>query len=73
MQWPGCFVHAFSGVSFNSEWVFSGAYVSQLQLLACGRGVAGGSHSDMHVSANSLLSHVALPCQLWTVCLLHCQ
>jgi hypothetical protein len=38
-----------SGV--NLQWVFSSACVSQLHLLACG--VAGGSHSALHVSAIS--------------------
>jgi hypothetical protein len=44
-------LHVISGVSFNLQWVFSSACVSQLHLLACG--VAGGSHSALHVSAIS--------------------
>jgi hypothetical protein len=44
-------LHVIIGVSFNLQWVFSSACVSQLHLLACG--VAGGSHSALHVSVIS--------------------
>jgi hypothetical protein len=44
-------LHVISGVSFNLQRVLISACVSQLRLLASG--VAGGSHSALHVSAIS--------------------